>query len=94
MHRAGAPSLDHLKPQPNCTTRNQLEVQLKLDLSKPSMIVAYHPVTIKGTIPPMKPPPYLQHIAREVSNSCLLSQCGCREPVADGAKPQVLGSAG
>src|SRR6202042_1153972 len=46
VHRAGAPSLDHLK-RSKLYTRNQLEVQLKLDLSKPSMIVAYHPVTIK-----------------------------------------------
>ena len=46
VHRAGAPSLDHLK-RAKLYTRNQLEVQLKLDLSKPSMIVAYHPVTIK-----------------------------------------------
>src|ERR1035437_2524667 len=46
VHRAGAPSLDHLRRSKLCT-RNQLEVQLKLDLSKPSMIVAYHPVTIK-----------------------------------------------
>src|SRR6202161_4521959 len=46
VHRAGAPSLDHLKRSKLCT-RSELETQLKLDLSKPSMIVAYHPVTIK-----------------------------------------------
>src|ERR1700720_3727136 len=46
VHRAGAPSLDHLK-RSKLYARNQLEMQLKLDLSKPSMIVAHHPVTIK-----------------------------------------------
>ncbi|MGC2729189.1 MAG: UDP-N-acetylglucosamine 2-epimerase [Candidatus Sulfotelmatobacter sp.] len=45
VHLAGAPSLDHLKRSKLCT-RSELETQLKLDLSKPTMIVAYHPVTI------------------------------------------------
>jgi UDP-N-acetylglucosamine 2-epimerase (non-hydrolysing)/GDP/UDP-N,N'-diacetylbacillosamine 2-epimerase (hydrolysing) len=45
VHRAGAPSLDHLR-RSQLRTRIELEEQLKLDLSKPSMIVAYHPVTI------------------------------------------------
>jgi UDP-hydrolysing UDP-N-acetyl-D-glucosamine 2-epimerase len=45
VHRAGAPSLDHLR-RGKLHTRNQLEMQLQLDLSKPSMIVAYHPVTL------------------------------------------------
>jgi len=45
VHRAGAPSLDHLRRSKLCT-RNELEIQLQLDLSKPSLIVAYHPVTI------------------------------------------------
>jgi UDP-hydrolysing UDP-N-acetyl-D-glucosamine 2-epimerase len=45
VHRAGAPSLDHLR-RSKLRIRNELEMQLNLDLSKPSMIVAYHPVTI------------------------------------------------
>jgi UDP-hydrolysing UDP-N-acetyl-D-glucosamine 2-epimerase len=45
VHRAGAPSLDHLR-RSQLRTRMELETQLKLDLSKPSIIVAYHPVTI------------------------------------------------
>jgi UDP-hydrolysing UDP-N-acetyl-D-glucosamine 2-epimerase len=45
VHRAGAPSLDHLR-RSKLRTRNELEMELQLDLSKPSMIVAYHPVTI------------------------------------------------
>ena len=45
VHRAGAPSLDHLRRSKLCT-RNELQIQLQLDLSKPSLIVAYHPVTI------------------------------------------------
>jgi UDP-hydrolysing UDP-N-acetyl-D-glucosamine 2-epimerase len=45
VHRAGAPSLDHLR-RSKLRTRNELEMELKLDLSKPSIVVAYHPVTI------------------------------------------------
>jgi UDP-hydrolysing UDP-N-acetyl-D-glucosamine 2-epimerase len=45
VHRAGAPSLDHLK-RSQLHTRIELERQLKLDFSKPSIIVAYHPVTL------------------------------------------------
>jgi UDP-hydrolysing UDP-N-acetyl-D-glucosamine 2-epimerase len=45
VHRAGAPSLDHLR-RSQLLTRNELEIELQLDLSQPSMIVAYHPVTL------------------------------------------------
>src|ERR1700691_395748 len=45
VHRAGAPSLDHLR-RSKLLDRNELEIELKLDLSKPSTIVAYHPVTM------------------------------------------------
>jgi UDP-hydrolysing UDP-N-acetyl-D-glucosamine 2-epimerase len=45
VHRAGAPSLDHLR-RSKLLTRSDLERQLELDFSKPSIIVAYHPVTI------------------------------------------------
>jgi UDP-N-acetylglucosamine 2-epimerase (non-hydrolysing)/GDP/UDP-N,N'-diacetylbacillosamine 2-epimerase (hydrolysing) len=45
VHRAGAPSLDHLRRSQLCS-RIELEKQLKLDLSQPSIIVVYHPVTI------------------------------------------------
>jgi UDP-hydrolysing UDP-N-acetyl-D-glucosamine 2-epimerase len=45
VHRAGAPSLDHLR-RSKLRTHNELEIELKLDLSKPSTIVAYHPVTM------------------------------------------------
>src|SRR6202167_2442240 len=45
VHRAGAPSLDHLR-RSKLLDRNQLEVQLKLDLQRPTAVVAYHPVTI------------------------------------------------
>src|ERR1700684_4536041 len=46
VHCAGAPSLDHLRRQ-TLFTRAQVGSRLRVDLSKPSMIVAYHPVTIK-----------------------------------------------
>jgi UDP-hydrolysing UDP-N-acetyl-D-glucosamine 2-epimerase len=45
VHRAGAPSLDHLRRQP-LFTRQQLEARLELPLSRPTFLVAYHPVTI------------------------------------------------
>jgi UDP-hydrolysing UDP-N-acetyl-D-glucosamine 2-epimerase len=45
VHRAGAPSLDHLRRQ-TLFTRQQLEARLDLDLSQPAFLVAYHPVTI------------------------------------------------
>lgn len=45
VHRAGAPSLDHLR-RSKLLTRDELETELKLDLSLPSMIVACHPVTL------------------------------------------------
>jgi UDP-hydrolysing UDP-N-acetyl-D-glucosamine 2-epimerase len=45
VHRAGAPSLDHLKRR-TLHKREVLESLLKIDLEKPSILVAYHPVTI------------------------------------------------
>ncbi len=45
VHRAGAPSLDHLRRQV-LYTREELEAMLNLDLQQPTMLVAYHPVTI------------------------------------------------
>jgi UDP-hydrolysing UDP-N-acetyl-D-glucosamine 2-epimerase len=45
VHRAGAPSLDHLRRNP-LLTREQLEALLQVDLTKPSAVVTYHPVTI------------------------------------------------
>jgi UDP-hydrolysing UDP-N-acetyl-D-glucosamine 2-epimerase len=45
VHRAGAPSLDHLRRQ-TLLTREQLESKLSLDLTAPPILVAYHPVTL------------------------------------------------
>jgi UDP-N-acetylglucosamine 2-epimerase len=45
VHRAGAPSLDHLKRQ-TLRTREELDSLLKIKLEKPSILVAYHPMTI------------------------------------------------
>jgi UDP-hydrolysing UDP-N-acetyl-D-glucosamine 2-epimerase len=45
VHRAGAPSLDHLRRQP-LLSREEIEKRLQLDLQKPTVLVAYHPVTI------------------------------------------------
>jgi len=46
VHRAGAPSLDHIRRQ-TLSNRGELEAKLGLDLSLPTILVAYHPVTIK-----------------------------------------------
>lgn len=45
VHRAGAPSLDHLR-RSRLLTREQLEARLQIDLAQPTILVAYHPVTI------------------------------------------------
>ncbi|MEN1726889.1 MAG: UDP-N-acetylglucosamine 2-epimerase [Pseudomonadota bacterium] len=45
VHRAGAPSLDHLK-RSQLSDRARLETVLDLDLSMPPIIVAHHPVTL------------------------------------------------
>ncbi len=45
VHRAGAPSLDHLR-RSRLLGSHELEQQLALDLRRPTVVVAYHPVTI------------------------------------------------
>jgi UDP-hydrolysing UDP-N-acetyl-D-glucosamine 2-epimerase len=45
VHRAGAPSLDHLRRQ-TLFPREQLESRLKITLRNPAVLVTYHPVTI------------------------------------------------
>ena len=45
VHRAGAPSIDHLRRN-TLYTREQVSAQLEVDLHAPSVVVAYHPVTI------------------------------------------------
>jgi UDP-N-acetylglucosamine 2-epimerase (non-hydrolysing)/GDP/UDP-N,N'-diacetylbacillosamine 2-epimerase (hydrolysing) len=45
VHRAGAPSLDHLR-RSTFLERVQLECKLGITLQHPSIVVSYHPVTI------------------------------------------------
>jgi UDP-N-acetylglucosamine 2-epimerase (non-hydrolysing)/GDP/UDP-N,N'-diacetylbacillosamine 2-epimerase (hydrolysing) len=45
VHRAGAPSLDHLRHSQLLTTA-QLEAKLQIPLAQPTLLVAYHPVTV------------------------------------------------
>lgn len=45
VHRAGAPSLDHLR-RSTLLTRDQIASLLGLDLGQPTLLVAYHPVTL------------------------------------------------
>jgi len=46
VHRAGAPSLDHLR-RSRLLTREELEAACGLDLRVPALLVAYHPVTLE-----------------------------------------------
>jgi UDP-hydrolysing UDP-N-acetyl-D-glucosamine 2-epimerase len=45
VHRAGAPSLDHLRRSRLLDVR-ELEERLQVNLERPMVVVAYHPVTI------------------------------------------------
>src|SRR5580692_242779 len=45
VHRTGAPSLDHLRRQ-KLFTREQVEQRLGVRLEHPTIVVAYHPVTL------------------------------------------------
>jgi UDP-hydrolysing UDP-N-acetyl-D-glucosamine 2-epimerase len=45
VHRAGAPSLDHLHRQ-TLLSRAQVESRLQIDLRRPTILVIYHPVTL------------------------------------------------
>ena len=45
VHRAGAPSLDHLR-RSQLLKRHELEARLCLQITSPSLLVAWHPVTI------------------------------------------------
>jgi UDP-hydrolysing UDP-N-acetyl-D-glucosamine 2-epimerase len=45
VHRAGAPSLDHLR-RSRLHAKEALEQRLHIDLGQPTVVVAYHPVTI------------------------------------------------
>jgi UDP-hydrolysing UDP-N-acetyl-D-glucosamine 2-epimerase len=45
VHRAGAPSLDHLRRRA-LLTREEVEARLGISLHQPPVLVGYHPVTI------------------------------------------------
>jgi UDP-hydrolysing UDP-N-acetyl-D-glucosamine 2-epimerase len=45
VHRAGAPSLDHLR-RSNLLNRSALETRLDLQFAGPALLAAWHPVTI------------------------------------------------
>jgi UDP-N-acetylglucosamine 2-epimerase (non-hydrolysing)/GDP/UDP-N,N'-diacetylbacillosamine 2-epimerase (hydrolysing) len=45
VHRAGAPSIDHLHRQ-TLMTKEQIEKRISVDLRLATVLVAYHPVTI------------------------------------------------
>ena len=45
VHRSGAPSLDHLRRR-TLLTREEVEHKLQINLRQPTVLVAYHPVTI------------------------------------------------
>jgi UDP-N-acetylglucosamine 2-epimerase (non-hydrolysing)/GDP/UDP-N,N'-diacetylbacillosamine 2-epimerase (hydrolysing) len=45
VHRAGAPSLDHLRKS-KLLSQSEIESGLQIDLSRPTTVIAYHPVTL------------------------------------------------
>jgi UDP-hydrolysing UDP-N-acetyl-D-glucosamine 2-epimerase len=45
VHRAGAPSLDHLR-RGTLLSRDEIEERLAVDLRAPTILVVYHPMTI------------------------------------------------
>jgi len=45
VHRSGAPSLDHLRRR-QLISKEALQAELGLDLDDPTVVVAYHPVTL------------------------------------------------
>src|SRR5579871_2204897 len=45
VHRAGAPSLDHLR-RGKLLAREEVEARLEIDLQRPTILVVYHPTTI------------------------------------------------
>ena len=45
VHRSGAPSLDHLR-RSRLLPREEVEKKLGIDLSRPPILVTYHPVTL------------------------------------------------
>ncbi len=45
VHHAGAPSIDHLH-RSSLLTRDTLQARLGIELNTPTVVVAYHPVTI------------------------------------------------
>ena len=45
VHRAGAPSLDHLRRSP-LLNRGQLEARLDIHFNPPTILIGYHPTTI------------------------------------------------
>jgi UDP-N-acetylglucosamine 2-epimerase (non-hydrolysing)/GDP/UDP-N,N'-diacetylbacillosamine 2-epimerase (hydrolysing) len=47
VHRAGAPSLDHLR-RSKLFSRQEVEAACGLDFRMPAMLVAYHPVTLES----------------------------------------------
>ena len=47
VHRAGAPSLDHLR-RGRLLSREEVESACDIDLRIPAMLVAYHPVTLES----------------------------------------------
>ncbi len=47
VHRAGAPSLDHLR-RSRLLTREELEERLGVELGCQTTLIAYHPVTLKS----------------------------------------------
>ena len=79
VHRAGAPSIDHLLRN-TLHTREQLESQLQIDLQQPTAVVAYHPVTIARETTREADELFAALRRASGTNLLLLPQRRCRQP--------------
>ena len=76
VHRAGAPSLDHLRRSRLLDLR-ELEERLKIGLQRPTVVVAYHPVTIVRDTTQEADSLFAALDERGRANTLLLSQRRC-----------------
>jgi UDP-N-acetylglucosamine 2-epimerase (non-hydrolysing)/GDP/UDP-N,N'-diacetylbacillosamine 2-epimerase (hydrolysing) len=67
VHRAGSPSLDHLRRQ-KLFTPQELEADLGLSLDQPPIIVTYHPVTLSPDTTFEADPVFaaLEHLSQQI----------------------------
>ena len=92
VHRAGAPSLDHLR-RSTLLDRTALEARLGIALTPPTLIAAWHPVTILRDTNAEADAFFRRAGAGSGADSLRLSQRRRRQPRADRAHPGAGGDA-